>query len=77
MLTKQEVIQAAADRVITSGNKEQFVIIHEGEYRYCDLKTLNYLANELQEQFKVVASLHQDRITASINPFCKPIITYY
>lgn len=76
-MTKQEVINAAADRVITSGNKEQFIIIHENEYRYCDLKTLNYIVNELNEDVKIVASLHQDRIAASINPFCKPIIIYY
>ena len=76
-MTKQEVINAAADRVITSGNKEQFVIIHENEYRYCDLKTLNYIVNELMEEVKIVASLHQDRIAASINPFVKPIVTYY
>lgn len=64
-MTKQEVINAAADRVITSGNKEQFIIIHENEYRYCDLKTLNYIVNELREDVKIIASLHQDRIATA------------
>lgn len=76
-MTKQEIIQAAADRVITSGNKEQFVIFHENEYRYCDLHTLNYIVNKLKENVKIIASLQQNKICASINPFCKPEITYY
>ena len=76
-MTTQEIIKAASDRVITSGNKEQFVIIYENEYRYCDLKALNYIVNELREDVKIIASLRQNRILASINPFCKPEITYY
>lgn len=71
----ETIIKAAKEHTIVN-TCETFVYENEdGEYRYCNLKTLNYIANELHENIKILYNIYQNSITARINPFCEPIVS--
>lgn len=71
----ESIIKAAKEHCIVNAC-EVFVYQREnGECRYCNLKTLNYLINELHEKVKLLYNIYQNSITAKINPFCEPIVS--
>lgn len=71
----ESIIIAAKEHCIVN-SCEVFVYENEnGEYRYSDLKTLDYIVNKLYKKVKILYNMYQNSITAKINPFCKPIIS--
>ena len=71
------IIIAAKEHCIVNAC-ETFVYQNaDGEYRYCDLETLNYLVNELHEKITLCYNIYQNSITAKINPFCEPIVSKF
>lgn len=71
------IIIAAKEHTIVN-SCETFVYQNsDGEYRYCDLQTLNYLVNDLHVSLKLLYNIYQDSITTKINPFCEPIVSKF
>ena len=69
------IIKAAKEHCIVN-QCETFVYENEkGEYGYSNLKTLNYIVNELHENIKILYNIYQNSIVAKINPFVEPIVS--
>lgn len=73
---KLEVVVKEAKEHCIANTCEMFVYENEnGEYRYCNLETLNYIANTLNKNVRILYNIYQNSITAKINPFCEPIVS--
>lgn len=60
MKIKNEIIKEMKDYTEVN-RKETFLILKDNKITFCNLKTLNYLANELKLNFKILANCNWSR----------------
>jgi hypothetical protein len=71
----ESIIKAAKEHCIVNACEVFVYEDHEGNIVYSNLKTLNYIVNELHENVKVLYNIYQNSIVAKINPFVEPIVS--
>lgn len=55
--TYNEIENNAKIAAITNA-KEMFITEYDNEYHFCDLKTLNFIMNEMKLNVKVIANVY-------------------